>query len=94
MGAGIGGKWTDIDWTTNCFGDACTTGGFNFFSPDASSPRGFNTSALHGSGYAGFNLQLQDWVLGVEGDVGFGNKSKVTRGIPGCTTDCGFLPRP
>jgi outer membrane immunogenic protein len=92
VGAGIGGKWADTDWTTNCFGDACTTGGFNFFSPDASSPRGFNTTALRGSAYAGFNLQIQDWVLGVEGDVGFGNRSEVTRGIPGCTTDCGFFP--
>ena len=67
-------------------------GGLQLLLPDASSPRGFNTTALRGSGYAGFNLQLQDWVLGVEGNVGFGNKSEVTRGIPGCTTDCGFFP--
>jgi outer membrane immunogenic protein len=91
VGAGIGGKWADTDWTTTCFGTACTTGGFNFFSPDDSSPRTFSTSALRGSGYAGFNWQLQNWVLGVEGDVGFGNKSEVTPGIPGCTTDCGFF---
>jgi outer membrane immunogenic protein len=92
VGAGIGGKWADTDWTMTCFGDACTTGGSTFFSPDASSPRTFSSSALRGSGYAGFNWQLQNWVLGVEGDVGFGDKSKVTFGIPGCTTDCGFLP--
>ena len=45
--------------------------------------------------YAGFNWQLDHWIIGVEGDLGFGNKLRLTPGIPGCTTDCiGFPPTP
>jgi outer membrane immunogenic protein len=92
VGAGIGGKWADSDWTTTCFGTACTSGGVNPFFVDNTSPRTFITAAARGSVYAGFNWQLEQWLVGVEGDFGVGGKSKITPGIPGCTVFCGFLP--
>jgi opacity protein-like surface antigen len=91
VGAGIGRKWADTEWTTTCFGAACTTGGANPFLPDNSSPRDFATNGLRKTLYAGFNWQLEHWLLGVEGDVGYGSKVKFTPGIPGCTIFCGGL---
>lgn len=92
VGAGLGKKWSDTDWTTTCFGEACITGAPNPFFVDDSSPRTFGTEGFRSAIYAGFNWQLEHWVIGVEGDVGFGNERKVTPGIPGCTTFCGSLP--
>jgi outer membrane immunogenic protein len=95
VGAGIGRTWADTDWTTTCFGTPCTTGGVNPASVDSSSPRTFSTEGFRKSVYAGFNWQLDHWLIGVEGDLGFGNKLRLTPGIPGCTTDCiGFPPTP
>jgi hypothetical protein len=73
----------------------CTTGGVNPATVDGSSPRTFSTEGFRKSVYAGFNWQLEHWLIGVEGDLGFGNKLRGTPGIPGCTTDClGSPPTP
>jgi len=91
VGAGIGGKLADSDWTTTCLGSACTTGGTNPFFVDSSSPRNFSTSGFRKAVYAGFNWQLEHWLIGVEGDLAFGSKTRVIPGIPGCTIFCGSL---
>lgn len=92
IGAGVGTKRSESNWTTTCFGAACQTGGVNFFFVDSSSPRSFSDTAFRGSLYAGYNWQIFQWVVGLEADIGFGNRSKTTAGIPGCTTFCGSLP--
>ncbi len=92
VGAGLGARISDTDWTTTCFGAACQTGGVNFFFVDGSSPRRFGEAAFRGSFFTGYNFQITDWVVGVEADIGLGNRTKMTFGIPGCTTFCGNLP--
>ena len=50
---------------------------------------------FHGTFYAGYNWQISNWIVGIEGDLGLGNKLRTTAGIPGCTTNCGgFSPTP
>lgn len=92
VGGGVGTKKSDANWTSNCFGPACESGGVNFFSPDDSSPRSFGKSSFRGSLYAGFNWQMSQWVVGIEADLGLGSISKRISGIPGCTTNCGGFP--
>jgi outer membrane immunogenic protein len=91
VGGGIGGKSADSEWTTTCLGAACAAGGFNPFTVDDSSPRTFSGSKLRSSVYAGFNLQVDNWLVGVEADAGFGNTFRLIPGIPGCTIFCGSL---
>jgi outer membrane immunogenic protein len=95
VGAGVGRRWGDTEWDTTCFGTPCTAGGPNPATVDSSSPRTFRTANFRKSVYGGFNWQLAEWLIGVEGDVSFGSKLQITPGIPGCTIDCiGFPPTP
>jgi outer membrane immunogenic protein len=91
VGVGIGRKWSDSEWTTTCFGAACTTGGVNPFVADSSSPRTFSTTGTRKAVFAGFNWQLEHFLVGAEGDLGFGDSIRITPGIPGCTIFCGGL---
>ena len=80
-GIGIGGRWTDSDWTTTA-AFAPNGAAFPFFtSPNAS----FSSGALRISGYAGYNLQVAPlWVVGLEADYGWAdNHSTLTSRIPG-----------
>jgi len=64
-GIGLGGKWSDSDWNSFCFGSNCPGGthiNAENFAPDASSPRNFAPASLRVSGYAGYNWQINNWV--------------------------------
>jgi outer membrane immunogenic protein len=91
VGVGLGGRWTESDWTTTCLGPTFlgTAGCPNdvFFPADTrignANPGLFDSTGFRVSGYAGFNWQFQNWVLGVEGDFGWADNDETIAGIPG-----------
>ena len=82
VGAALGGKWANTTWTT------ASTSDFPGTIVDASSPRNFNPSSARIGGYAGYNWQNQAWLLGIEFDVAYADKTVSSVGIPGCTILC------
>lgn len=88
MGGSLGGKWADTTWTTTSTSDLPGT------IVDASSPRGFSPSGFRAGGYAGYNWQIAAWVLGLEADFAWADKTKTATGIPGCTISCAGFPGP
>ena len=86
-GGELGGKWTDGNWNTTCF---TATGVCPSFPVDSSSPHRFEPSSLRAGGYAGYDWQVFNWVLGVEADLAWSNGSKTVTGIPGCTVAPAF----
>jgi outer membrane immunogenic protein len=86
VGVGLGGRWTDTDWTTTCLAPVAGV----CAAPDAfgarfgiDNPAAFNTSGFRVSGYVGYNWQVANWVLGIEGDFAYGDNQKTLTGIPG-----------
>src|SRR5215211_2376469 len=86
VGVGLGGRWTDTDWTTTCLAPVAGV----CAAPDAfggrsgiDNPAAFNTSGFRVSGYVGYNWQIANWVLGIEGDFAYGDNQKTLTGIPG-----------
>jgi outer membrane immunogenic protein len=84
VGIGLGEKWADTDWTTT----SLFTTGFGVDPIDASSPRKYRPSGFRFSGYAGYNLQITNWVLGAEADLAWANDTVTAAGIPGCSILC------
>jgi len=86
VGVGLGGRWTDTDWTTTCLapvaGVCAAPGAFGGRS-GIDNPAAFNTSGFRVSGYVGYNWQIANWVLGIEGDFAYGDNQKTLTGIPG-----------
>jgi outer membrane immunogenic protein len=79
LGAGLGGRWTDAEWTTTALGENETA-----TAPFATSnPAGFDLSGTRISAYLGHNWQIGHWVLGVEADLGWGDNGRRRVGIPG-----------
>jgi outer membrane immunogenic protein len=63
----------------------------NPFFVDASSPVTLTSSGGRVGGYLGANLQVSPtWVLGVEGDIAWYDKTTTVAGVVGCTIFCGF----
>lgn len=94
VGGQLGFKSVTDDWTTNCVqgGGLATCGnGLNAIlfpgAPDSSASNRFTTSDFRYGLYAGAMSQVYtSWVVGIEGDVGFYNKSSTVAGILGCST--------
>jgi len=79
LGAGLGGRWTDAEWTTTGLGEDETA-----VAPFATSnPAGFGLSGSRTSVFLGHNWQISNWVLGVEADLGWGDNGRRRIGIPG-----------
>jgi outer membrane immunogenic protein len=84
VGAALGAKWADTTWSTT----SILVPGF-FPVVDTSSPRDYDLSAFRVGGYLGYNWQIApQWVLGVEGDWSWANKTATTAGVPGCSILC------
>ena len=90
VGVGLGGRWTESDWQTTCL--APTVLGTATCPNDVfagttrinnDNPGLFDQTGFRVSGYAGFNWQIQNWVLGVEGDFGWADNTETRTGIPG-----------
>jgi outer membrane immunogenic protein len=85
VGLGLGGRWTETDWTTTCLQPTLFPGCANFLFPSrfATNLATFDTEGFRVSGYAGFNWQIGGWVIGVEGDWGWADNEETFVGIPG-----------
>jgi outer membrane immunogenic protein len=87
-GGSLGGRWSNSNWTSTC--TEVSTGLVALFCNTASgrlpqgNPASFDSATVRAGGYFGYNWQVSPlWVLGVEGDIAWGNSSKTVRGIPG-----------
>jgi outer membrane immunogenic protein len=105
VGAQFGGKWNNDGWTTTCInagGPPLGTCGSPLSlivfpgAPDATAGQSFTNSGFRWGFYGGYNYQVtQSWLVGVEGDIGFYNRSTTVGFIPGCATAaCGAFPPP
>ena len=90
-GASLGGRFTDSNWTTTCLsvgapgGIGCPT---NLIAQNGgrlplANPSAFASATLRPSVYVGYNWQIANWVVGVEGDFGWGKARNDMKGIPG-----------
>lgn len=90
IGASVGWEQTKSDWTTTCLTANGTCPQAPFF-VDASSPHTFQTSGARVGAYFGVNWQVApSWLVGVEADVGFNDKTSTVTGVVGCQINCGF----
>ena len=78
----LGGKWADASWTTTSTSDLPGT------VVDGSSPRNYHPAAFRAGGYAGYNYQIANWLVGIEADLAWADKTETATGIPGCTILC------
>jgi outer membrane immunogenic protein len=93
-GASLGGRFTDSNWTTTCLsvgapgGVGCPVNliGQNGSRFPLSNPSAFASATLRPSVYVGYNWQIGNWVVGVEGDAGSGKARNDMKGIPGAET--------
>jgi outer membrane immunogenic protein len=87
IGAGLGGRFDRTDWSAGCLQPAtvaCPGGNALFPSRfGVDNPSHFDSSSARISGYAGYNWQLQNFLVGVEGDFGYGFNSTTHNGISG-----------
>jgi outer membrane immunogenic protein len=94
VGGQLGFKSVTNDWTTDCVqgGGLATCGNaLNALefpgAPDSSASNRFTTSNFRYGFYAGAMSQVfTNYVVGIEGDVGFYNNSSTVPGILGCST--------
>jgi outer membrane immunogenic protein len=89
LGVGLGGRWTETDWTTTCLipvAGTCANAAFpGQFAND--NPSAFDSAGFRVSGYAGYNWQFNNFVLGLEADFAWADNEETHNGIPGT-----FLP--
>lgn len=79
LGLSLGGRWATNDSTVISIGGAAP--GF-----PATASRSSDTSTFRVGGYFGYNWQVAPlWVVGLEGDVAWGDGSETTAGLPGAT---------
>ena len=76
IGVGIGERWTEAAWTTTDVAAGFTVA--DDTARERLSSRGFRTSF-----YTGYNWQSDNWVWGVEGDVGLGRSRRGVSDLPG-----------
>ena len=86
-GASLGGRTVNSDWKTVCIElvTNCVVNALPIFSN--ANPSSFNSTALRLGGHLGYNLQLQNWVVGLESDASWADNDRSRTGIPGT-----FLP--
>jgi outer membrane immunogenic protein len=82
LGGELGGKWGRTNWTTTSNSD------FPGTILDASFRRNEDPSGFRAGGYAGYNWQMTDWVVGLEGSGAWANNTARAAGIPGCAILC------
>jgi len=87
VGGELGDEWGRSKWTTTSTSDFGNI-------VDASSPRNYNPSGFRAGAYAGYNWQITNWVVGVEGSGAWTNNVASAAGIPGCAINCAGTPGP
>jgi outer membrane immunogenic protein len=99
VGGEVGGVTVNNTWNTNCVQYGAIVGGSQascgnalnntYFpgGPDSTANTSMKNSSLRPGIYAGAMFQVwNNWVLGIEGDYAFYNKTATVAGIPGCST--------
>ena len=87
VGGSVGGRWADIDWTTTNFGLATGPAAV------AGNAHGLGSATVRAGGYAGYNYLLSPtWLVGIEGDVAWGDGSKTNNFIPGLVAEPAIRP--
>jgi outer membrane immunogenic protein len=77
LGGSVGARWSDVNWTTNC------PGSFSCASSLVPSSISLNSTTARVGGYLGYNWQIsQSWLVGLEGDIAWGDSSKSNAGFP------------
>jgi opacity protein-like surface antigen len=99
LGGSVGWEQTSSNWNTTCLPIISTTGAIcgskDPFFTDASNPHTFDTSGTRIGAHFGVNWQVAPtWLVGVEADVGFNDKTSKVTGIVGCTISCGAIMGP
>lgn len=84
IGLGLGARSSSVDWTTT--GVTTDAGGpFNGFQrafPDSPVDRDFSNTGIEFNGFAGYNVQMQGVVFGIEGTLaGAGDSASKTQQI-------------
>jgi outer membrane immunogenic protein len=85
VGGSLGDRLSDADWTTTCL----QPGFAPCSAPNFPARLGFNNSvslnsnSMRVGGYAGYNWQIYNVVLGAEADVAWADSSAFVLGIPG-----------
>ena len=79
LGAGLGGRWADAEWTTTALGEGPTA----TVPLTTGNPASFDLSGSRISVFLGHNWQISNWVLGVEAYLGWGDTEERRIGIPG-----------
>lgn len=86
IGIELGGKMADSTWTATSLRDppGVLLGGIS--NPiDPTSPRTYNPSGFRAGGYLGYNWQVNSlWVVGLEADAAWTNKTQTAVDLPGC----------
>jgi outer membrane immunogenic protein len=91
LGGEVGGRWQSSRWNTTCIesgfpGAACPNA--TVLPADAArfnvnNPQSFNSGSVWGGVVAGYNWQVTNWLLGIEGNFAWGNNTATHVGIPG-----------
>jgi outer membrane immunogenic protein len=89
-GASLGGRFTDTKWISTCLNQG-TPGSMgcpvnvpaNGGRFPLANPSTFSSATLRPSVYLGYNWQIGNWVVGVEGDAAWGRANSNMMGIPG-----------
>lgn len=73
LGGSLGGRWSDVDWTTL------------FPAPvGPTSPATYDSSSFRAGIYGGVNFQLSPMIVaGIEADIGWADNESTRTGIPG-----------
>jgi outer membrane immunogenic protein len=91
LGGDVGGRWDSSRWNTTCIEAGATFAacpnatGLAVDAPrfNVNNPQAFNSASVWGGFHAGYNWQVTNWVVGVEGNFAWGNNSATKTGIPG-----------
>jgi outer membrane immunogenic protein len=88
-GVSVGGRWSDVDWRTTAIGSPLGPPPTNPATPAATS---FDSATVRAGGYFGYLRRIAPaWVVGLEGDLAWGDGRKTVAGIPGTTTSVAAL---
>jgi outer membrane immunogenic protein len=86
-GGTVGRRFTDSDWQTTCLGFQCpATSGIYTPLLNTENPYLFEDTSTRYGAYAGAQFQLQNIVLGFEGDYARAHNQSSSSGIPGAET--------
>ncbi|MGP0089984.1 MAG: outer membrane protein [Xanthobacteraceae bacterium] len=88
-GASLGARWSDTGWTTTGIGPAFGPPPANAATAAVTS---FDSATVRPGGYFGYLRRIAPaWVVGLEGDIAWGDSNKTVAGIPGTSTNVGAL---